>query len=342
MRRALSLLLALLAGALAVLASVGSFVDDVAHRPETVRGITETVASDPQVRARIPDVVADAVEDAVPDEVPPSLTQLVEDLVRPVAQSVADDPGVVQGWSDTADEARRAWLADLDRARETGESGPGGEITVPFGPVAQSGVAAALGDVEQRLRANEFNLPGQGLAEILLGTDVGDWAADTVIGPLYERAAALRDDTQLNMTVTVDALQGVERTTVATAVAASAHWIWAGVAAAVLLAVCGVWLVLVAQRVRGRASRRYDRGAPAVGESTTSPAGPDAADAPGQNGAPSAGPGSTAAGTAASATGGAPDAAAPSTAGETQAAEHADDIDTWDALTRGEDPTGDA
>ncbi|WP_112235045.1 Trp biosynthesis-associated membrane protein [Kocuria sp. BT304] len=119
-------------------------------------------------------------------------------------------------------------------------------------------------------------------------------------------------------------------------------WPWAAVAAAVLLAVCGVWLVLVAQRVRGRASRRYDRGAPAVNESVTSPTGPDPADAPGRKGAPSAGPGSTAAGTAASATGGAPDAAAPSTAGETQAAEHADDIDTWDALTRGEDPTGDA
>ena len=35
------------------------------------------------------------------------------------------------------------------------------------------------------------------------------------------------------------------------------------------------------------------------------------------------------------------DVGTPTTVGQAQAAEHADDIDTWDALTRGEDPTGD-
>ena len=97
-------------------------------------------------------------------------------------------------------------------------------------------------------------------------------------------------------------------------------WPWAAVAAAVLLALCGVWLVLVAQRVRRRVSQRYDRaavtGAGAPGATSAAPGG----------GHDAAAPGSSAAGTAAS-------------AGDTQAAEHADDIDTWDALTRGEDPT---
>lgn len=97
-------------------------------------------------------------------------------------------------------------------------------------------------------------------------------------------------------------------------------WPWAAVAAAVLLALCGVWLVLVAQHVRRRASQRYDRAA------VTGAGGPGAVPAAPGGDDDAAAPGSSAAGTAAS-------------AGDTQAAEHADDIDTWDALTRGEDPT---
>ncbi|RLY94878.1 hypothetical protein EAE32_07070 [Kocuria tytonicola] len=90
-------------------------------------------------------------------------------------------------------------------------------------------------------------------------------------------------------------------------------WPWAAVAAAALLALCGVWLVLVAQHVRRRVSQRYDRAA-VTGTGAGSAEGDAAVSGP------------RAAGAAAS-------------AGETQAAEHADDIDTWDALTRGEDPT---
>ena len=96
-------------------------------------------------------------------------------------------------------------------------------------------------------------------------------------------------------------------------------WPWAAVAAAVLLGLCGIWLVLVAQRVRARATQRYDR-APLTGA-----AGPQDTAASGQD---VAAEGSTsAAGTSST------------PPGETQAADHADDIDTWDALTRGEDPT---
>ena len=65
--------------------------------------------------------VTDVVEDAVPDQVPEPLTQWAEDLTRPIAESVAEDPKVVQGWSDTADEARRACetvgLGDLAERR---------------------------------------------------------------------------------------------------------------------------------------------------------------------------------------------------------------------------------
>ena len=97
-------------------------------------------------------------------------------------------------------------------------------------------------------------------------------------------------------------------------------WPWAAVVAAVLLALCGVWLVVVAQRVRRRATQRYDRAA------VTGSGGPGAEPViPVDSGAAVA-PGASATGPAAS-------------AGDTQAAEHADDIDTWDALTRGEDPT---
>ena len=84
-------------------------------------------------------------------------------------------------------------------------------------------------------------------------------------------------------------------------------WPWVALAAAVLVALCGVWLVLVAQRARRRGGRRYDR--TAAGGADAPRGRPDA------NGAPA------------------------TSAGESQAAEHADDIDTWDALTRGEDPT---
>jgi len=98
-------------------------------------------------------------------------------------------------------------------------------------------------------------------------------------------------------------------------------WPWGAVAAAVLLGLCGVWLVLVAQRVRRQASQRYDRAAVT------------GAGAQGGNGEASA--------TATSGTPAPGDVGTPTTVGQAQAAEHADDIDTWDALTRGEDPTGD-
>lgn len=236
MRQLAALLLALAAGALAVLAGVGALVDEAAHRPELVRGVAAQVASDDAVRAAIPGAVTDVVGDAVPEGVPGPLRGLAQDLVRPLAESAAQDETVVQGWSDTADEARRAWLHDLADARDAPEPAPGGEFRIPFGPVAQSGVAAALGDLEADLREDRLNLPGQELVERLLGLDFGDWAVQTLVGPLHERAAELRDRTDLTMTVTVDALQGVDRADVARAVEASAHWRWAAVAAAVLLA----------------------------------------------------------------------------------------------------------
>ena len=98
-------------------------------------------------------------------------------------------------------------------------------------------------------------------------------------------------------------------------------WPWGAVAAAVLLGLCGVWLVLVAQRVRRQDSQRYDRAAVT------------GAGAQGGNGEAPA--------TATSGTPAPGDVGTPTTVGQAQAAEHADDIDTWDALTRGEDPTGD-
>ncbi|CAM3609125.1 hypothetical protein E4A47_02920 [Micrococcus flavus] len=235
MRTVLSVLVSLLAGLLALVAVTGALVDEVAHRPETVRGLAEQVASDDAVRAAIPRAVTDVVEDAVPEEVPEPLTQWAEDLTRPIAESVAEDPKVVQGWSDTADEARRAWLIDLDRARESEAPMPAGRFDVPFGPVAQTGLVSALGEVETSLREDRVAVPGQGLVEALLGVDVGDWAAETLIAPLYDRAAELRDSSELTMTVQVEALSGVERSTVAAWVGASAHWEWAAVAALVLL-----------------------------------------------------------------------------------------------------------
>ena len=197
MRTTLSFLVAALAGLLAVLATAGALVDEATHRPELLRGVTEQVAVDPEVRAAVPGVIDDVVHDAVPEQVPGPLAQAAEDLLRPLAQRVADDPQVVQGWSDTADEARRAWLAQLEDPQGADEPGSGADVTIPFGPVAQSGITAALGDIERDLREDRFDLPGQALLETIVGADVGDWAADTLLAPLYDRAADLRDSTAL-------------------------------------------------------------------------------------------------------------------------------------------------
>lgn len=236
MRQLTAVLLALVAGVLAVLATAGALVDEAAHRPALVRQAAEQVAADDDVREAIPGAVADAVGDAVPEGVPGPLRGLAQDLVRPMAESAAQDEGVVRGWSDTADEARRAWLHDLREASDATGPVPGGDFTIPFGPVAQSGVAAALGDLETDLREDRLNLPGQQLVERLLGVDFGDWAVDTLVGPLHERAAELRDRTDLTMTVTVDALRDVDRSEVARWVSASVHWRWAAGGAVVLLA----------------------------------------------------------------------------------------------------------
>ncbi|UTX34019.1 hypothetical protein NNL26_08520 [Micrococcus luteus] len=250
MRTTLSLIAALLAGVLAVLATAGALLHEAAHRPEMVRSVTEQAAADPDVRAALPGAVTDVVGDAVPDAIPDPARQWAEDLVRPLAQRVADDPQVAQGWSDTADEARRAWLAHLDDPDGADAPGSGGDVMVPFGPVAQSGIAAALGDIERDLRENRMNVPGQWILEKAVGVDVGDWAADTLIKPLYDRAAALRDSSALRMTVHVDALGDTDRATVNRWVDASAHWRWA--AAGAVLALAGA-LVLAPRRRRGLA-----------------------------------------------------------------------------------------
>ncbi|WP_262391154.1 hypothetical protein [Micrococcus luteus] len=241
MRTTLSLLVAALAGLLAVLATAGALVDEATHRPELLRGVTEQVAVDPEVRAAVPGVIDDVVHDAVPEQVPDPLAQAAEDLLRPLAQRVADDPQVAQGWSDTADEARRAWLAQLEDPQGADEPGSGADVTIPFGPVAQSGITAALGDIERDLREDRFDLPGQALLETIVGADVGDWAADTLLAPLYDRAAELRDSTALRMDARIDALDGTDRATVHRWVDASAHWRWA--AAASVLALVGALLL---------------------------------------------------------------------------------------------------
>ena len=70
MRTTLSFLVAALAGLLAVLATAGALVDEATHRPELLRGVTEQVAVDPEVRAAVPGVIDDVVHDAVPEQVP--------------------------------------------------------------------------------------------------------------------------------------------------------------------------------------------------------------------------------------------------------------------------------
>lgn len=236
MRSAFSLLLAVLTGLMALMATVGALVDEAAHRPETLRGIAEQVASDDAVARGVTDVV----DDVVPDQVPEQLTRWTEDLIRPIAAAVAQDPSVAEGWSDTVDQARRAWLVDLAQARGSQDPVPGGRFDVPFGPVVQNGVVSVLDEVETALREDRIALPGLEVAETLLGADVGDWSADTVIAPLDDLAAELRDSSELTLTVEVETLRGVDRSTVATWVAASAHWTWAAVAAFLLLAAAAV------------------------------------------------------------------------------------------------------
>lgn len=87
-------------------------------------------------------------------------------------------------------------------------------------------------------------------------------------------------------------------------------WPWVACAAAAAMVVCGAWLVVVARNAKPRAARRYDRGA-LTGAAASGPErhADDRRD------------------------GRQPGAAA-------QPGGHADDIDAWDALTRGEDPTG--
>ena len=126
------------------------------------------------VRAALAAGSDDVVHDAIPEQVPGPLAQVAEDLLRPLAQRVADDPQVVQGWSDTADEARRAWLAQLEDPQGADEPGSGADVTIPFGPVAQSGITAALGDIERDLREDRFDLPGQALLETIMGADRRD------------------------------------------------------------------------------------------------------------------------------------------------------------------------
>lgn len=270
--RVLSLLLAVLAGLATVLAVVGSAVDQMIREPDLTRTAVDRVMADPGVEDASPRFVLDIVEAALPREVSLVAGDLLQEVTERGTGAALEDERVRAGVLESAEQARADWAARLDAGEEQsggaseddsagGDSGAG-TLTVPLGPVV-SHVGTGLVD---DLAAGTADLLGNEDGSLVVPgrTVFGVELPDTDLGALFDRARdGVREfsaEDRLSVLVHVAGDDGSVTSSdegasaspsssladVPALMRASAHWVWAAVAAAVLglaavLVVPGRW-----------------------------------------------------------------------------------------------------
>ena len=121
MRTVTALVLAVLAGVLAVLAIAGSRMEALVHTPGPVQEIAGPMAGDPELGSGLARRVEDVVGRRLPDAVPSFLAAPLLDLVGGAVDGLVGDGRFAQAWSRAVEQTRVDWVDRLDRI----ESAPG-------------------------------------------------------------------------------------------------------------------------------------------------------------------------------------------------------------------------
>ncbi|PNL18412.1 hypothetical protein [Micrococcus sp. FDAARGOS_333] len=245
-RRIVSLLLAVLAGLAGVLAVVGAAVDQAIRAPELTHTAVDRVMEDPDVEDAAPRFVLDLVEAALPREISLVAGDLIREVTDHSTGAALQDERVRAGVLESAEQARADWADRLDAGEVQSDSGSGddseaGTLTVPLGPVVSHvgvGLVDDLADGTADLLGND-----DGSLVVPGGSMFGVEMPETDLAVLFDRARdGIREfagQDRLSVLVHVggdDALVSIS-SSLADAPAlmrASAHWVWAAVAAAVL------------------------------------------------------------------------------------------------------------
>ncbi|MGJ5591307.1 hypothetical protein ACSBQY_08810 [Micrococcus lylae] len=241
-RRIVSLLLAVLAGLAGVLAVVGAAVDQAIREPELTHTAVDRVMEDPDVEDAAPRFVLDLVEAALPREISLVAGDLIREVTDHSTGAALEDERVRAGVVESAEQARADWADRLDAGEVQSDSGSdAGTLTVPLGPVVSHvgvGLVDDLADGTADLLGND-----DGSLVVPGGSMFGVEMPETDLAVLFDRARdGIREfagQDRLSVLVHVggdDALVSVS-SSLADAPAlmrASAHWVWAAVAAALL------------------------------------------------------------------------------------------------------------
>jgi hypothetical protein len=137
MRTALSILLAALAGLLAVLALVGARAEALVYTPGPLQRIAGPMAADEQLRQAVPEELGTLVREQLPEELPAFLQSGAGRLVQGAADGLVDDDRFPAAWATSLEQTRTDWVDRIDRlAREQpapGVEGAAGAVAADAG-----------------------------------------------------------------------------------------------------------------------------------------------------------------------------------------------------------------
>ncbi|QCU77626.1 hypothetical protein E7744_04915 [Citricoccus sp. SGAir0253] len=238
MRTVTALVLAVLAGVLAVLAIAGSRIEALVHTPGPAQEIAGPMARDPELGSGLARRVEDVVGRRLPDAVPSFLAAPLLDLVGGAVDGLVGDGRFAQAWSRAVEQTRVDWVDRLERiesAPGTGTPPDDGTVHLQLAPLAELGV--------DRLAESVAPLPGGEAAARALREGAGEALAGTGDG----------GSSPLSVDLGTPDPARVDPRWVATGVSLLPQWPWLAVGAVVAAVLALVlaprgrrWLVLVA------------------------------------------------------------------------------------------------
>lgn len=217
MRHVLAVLLAVLSGALAVLAVASYRIDAVLHTPEPLQQIAGTASQGQALREAAPELVGSAAAEALDDAAPGFASDLVGQVTGSLAGNIVADDGFDAAWSDSLEQTRTGWVqqlrdirTELDAGREVPDDAA--QLSLEIGPLAQLSAEVMTSS----------------LREAVAGLPFGDQLGSMIDGAVDQVPE------QLSITTGFPASQDVSPRQLAFVESVVEYWMWAAGAAVVL------------------------------------------------------------------------------------------------------------
>lgn len=209
MRKAAATALMLLASLVACASVLGAYVDRLATTPGPLQSMADPLASDPAVRAALPQELSDAIRAQLPQQIrlPGPIRGWLDEAATAVVGAVLEDPDLRHAWLETVDKSRGRYVDQL-RAVAAGTADTAAP-TLELAPVAE-------------------------LARARLQSVAARWG-------LQDLVAGLRIEPSIPLPVGAAATSGAGAEAIAHGLDAALHWRW-GAGASALLAVAGFLL----------------------------------------------------------------------------------------------------